>query len=471
MGSRRAGVVLLGTFSLTAGFLAVMRAAGDPAVSGGGTWVLPLTLGGLIALALPRGRRTGAGSEVGDAIVAGCLSPTIGVIILRLLLTPALDDRTAWYAVPVLLLGAAIAVRDAWCATRADDVGGVAARLIRQLGGWTLTALGLVLMARASDLPAMAALALGAVSLLLTGLALGGTLVALAIWAAHWAAGSPRLDRLGGLLHRMPASGSALLIGFWSLLALPPGLGFAGLWLLAHAVLAAPRTGVLPAWGIALTLAALALAAALSLAAMLRLVGVAYLGRPRAPRGSAAEEVPGPARAVLFALTGLTVLVALLPGLIPGRVAGPALRLLNGGTAPELVSVLGLGAGRTGYVPLGLAVLVAVVAVPACWFRGPSGSDDHATRPWTGGFAPPPPWLPYGDPLTQLSPDTFIRSPSIARWLPVGMGEWIMRRPADAAARPRTRSPTARPAPVILPWLVAGAFLPLLVWLLAHGRS
>ncbi len=75
----------------------------------------------------------------------------------------------------------------------------------------------------------------------------------------------------------------------------------------------------------AVVAALMAMAAALAAAAAVRLIGVAFLGRPRTPRAAAAEEAAPAAR---WAMIGLAALVgaarsAARPG--PG-LAGPALR-------------------------------------------------------------------------------------------------------------------------------------------------
>src|SRR5690348_4388343 len=75
------------------------------------------------------------------------------------------------------------------------------------------------------------------------------------------------MERLGGLIHRMPQTAVAFLVGCAAISALPPLNGFASEWLTFQAILVSPE---LPDWGLKLMIPAvgalLALAAALAAA-------------------------------------------------------------------------------------------------------------------------------------------------------------------------------------------------------------
>ena len=106
------------------------------------------------------------------------------------------------------------------------------------------------------------------------------------------AVGALELDRLGGLLRRMPWTGGAFLVGAMAIAGLPPLNGFASEWLTLQALLHVPaygrrrRTASLGA----VALAALAATAALAVFCFVKVVGLVLLGPPRragrAPRRS-----------------------------------------------------------------------------------------------------------------------------------------------------------------------------------------
>src|SRR4030095_9705392 len=92
------------------------------------------------------------------------------------------------------------------------------------------------------------------------------------------------MEHLGGLIHRMPQTAFAFLVGCVAISALPPLNGFVSEWLTFQALLLGPH---LPAWGLKLLVPALgallALSAALAAACFVKAFCVTFLGRPRAP--------------------------------------------------------------------------------------------------------------------------------------------------------------------------------------------
>src|SRR5690606_14643910 len=104
--------------------------------------------------------------------------------------------------------------------------------------------------------------------------------------------GERNMEKLGGLIHRMPATSFVFLVGCVAISALPPLNGFVSEWLTFQAVLQSPD---LPQWGLKLMVPAigglLALAAALAAACFVRAFGITFLGRPRSPVAETARDV------------------------------------------------------------------------------------------------------------------------------------------------------------------------------------
>src|SRR5207237_8182416 len=101
------------------------------------------------------------------------------------------------------------------------------------------------------------------------------------------------IERLGGLIHRMPVTAATFLVGAAAISALPPLNGFASEWLVFQAIL---NGTVLPQWLLKFALPVvrliLALAAALAAVRFVPAYGIVFLGRPRGSQAAAAEEVP-----------------------------------------------------------------------------------------------------------------------------------------------------------------------------------
>ncbi len=412
-------------------FAAVHTAPPGPARATLAVLVAVIGLGALLGLA-PLHRWVvpahGALPAPAAALLSGGLLPTALYALLRIVLDLGAPAAPLAAGVPLLLGGAASVLLGGWGACRATELDAAAASGTLRQTGMAAFALGMVAVGRAADLPDVAALALSAVLLLAAMQAVCGTLGVLAASAICRQAGTRRLDRMGGLAHRMPVSTAGLLAGLAGLTGVPPAPGFAALFLLVQAVLVGPRTDGL---GMPLLLAALilvlALGSVLAAAATVRLVGTACLGRPRVPRAAASDEVPVAARPALLGLAGFTVLLGVLPGPVVRLLSGGAIRDFTGGAAAAHLGWLKLtpGAGSPGYAPLPLMVLLLLTIGSAVWvLRRHARRDARVAPVWQDGFAPPPPWLPFGDPVTQWNGAVFLpptppawRWPAVRRWL------------------------------------------------------
>ncbi|MBI3839302.1 MAG: oxidoreductase [Planctomycetia bacterium] len=100
------------------------------------------------------------------------------------------------------------------------------------------------------------------------------------------------LDRLGGLLKRMPWTGSAILIGSVAIAGLPPLNGFASEFVLYRACF--NREGLLAALSTSIpcvaVIGSLALIGGLAAFAFVRVFGIAFLGEPRTPHAAGARS-------------------------------------------------------------------------------------------------------------------------------------------------------------------------------------
>src|SRR4029077_10063995 len=120
------------------------------------------------------------------------------------------------------------------------------------------------------------------------------------------ATGERNMEHLGGLIHRMPKTAVAFLIGCMAISALPPLNGFVSEWLTFQAILVSPQ---LPQWGLKLVIPAvgalLALAAALAAACSVKAFGVTFPGRALTIAAEAAKEVDAFQLVAMFVLGAL----------------------------------------------------------------------------------------------------------------------------------------------------------------------
>ena len=343
-----------------------------------------------------------------DAAPAAAVCATVAIYLpMRLLIDPSVPPLPVWASLVPLLAGGLAVLPGALFALFGATPQAVLSSLAGQQLGMAAIGIGVALLARVVDRPDLVLLALQAGWLWTVGHALLQALGLLGARAVETASGTRLLGRLGGLVHFMPLTTASMGAGMFGAAMLPPGLGFAALWLLIQALLGLAKIGGL---GLQLLVAVVALAVALTAGlvpiALLRLFGVAFLGRPRTPRTSVTEEPKPPLRAVLPALAGLTLLLGVFPGLTLGP-AAPALDRLAGGNAVPTPMLLALRAGAQapGYSPIAVGLLLALVAGPAVWVLRQREKRREAA--WSGGFEPPPRWLPFGDPATQYGPASF----------------------------------------------------------------
>jgi hydrogenase-4 component B len=221
--------------------------------------------------------------------------------------------------------------------------------------------LGASLVFRDIGQPTWSAIAFAAALLHALNHALFKGLLFLGAGAFNRAVGSLELDRLGGLLRRMPWTGATFALGAMAIAGLPPLNGFVSEWLTLQSLL---HLGVASHLGVALTgaLATTALAgtAALAVYCFVKVIGLVLLGSPRRPECETASEVPVGMRASMVFLAGACVVLGVLPALLVPTLAslGPGHVTLRTGAA---LDIPGTGSLPTLALAVALVVIVGVL--------------------------------------------------------------------------------------------------------------
>lgn len=123
------------------------------------------------------------------------------------------------------------------------------------------------------------------------------------------------LNRMGGLLKRLPRTGATMVLGAVAISGLPPLGGFASEFLIYSSAVGVsfPTQFATAAFSI-LVIAGLSLIGALAVYAFAKLVGIALLGEPRSREAEHAHEVSPSMYWPMVALGLLCVAVGLFPG-------------------------------------------------------------------------------------------------------------------------------------------------------------
>jgi formate hydrogenlyase subunit 3/multisubunit Na+/H+ antiporter MnhD subunit len=310
--------------------------------------------------------------------------------------------QPTWSAsVIVLFLGGVTAVMGILYAMMEKDLKRLLAYSTIENVGIIFAGLGLALAFQANGMRLAAALAFTAALFHVLNHSLFKSLLFFGAGAVLTATGERDMEKLGGLIHRMPSTSFAVLVGCIAISALPPFNGFVSEWLIFQAVLQSPE---LPQWALKITVPAvgalLALAAALAAACFVKAYGVAFLGRPRSPAAETADEVDRYSLAAMFILAALCLLAGILPGLVIDALS-PITTEILGGRMPiqaneAWLSIAPIAESRSSYSGLLVMIFITISASLAVFFIHRFAS--HALRrgpAWGCGFSDPTPAAQY----------------------------------------------------------------------------
>jgi len=335
-----------------------------------------------------------------SALMSGVMTKVAIYAFIRIVFD--LAGALPWWSGALLLaVGSLSAVLGVLQALMQDDTKRLLACSTIENIGIIFIGLGLALAFRADGMAAAAALAMTAALLHVLNHSFFKSLLFFGAGAVLTATGDRNMDRLGGLIHRMPVTSFLFLAGCMAISALPPLNGFVSEWLTFQAVLQSPD---LPQWALKVMVPAagglLALAAALAGAAFVKTFGITFLGRPRSTEAANAKEVD---RFSLSAMT-LLALLCLIAGIVPGfimdavapitrNLAGAALPLQS--KLPWLTIVPSFESGSS-YNGLLIFLFIAFSSLLAVWAIHRFAS--HAIRrapAWDCGFPDPSPATQY----------------------------------------------------------------------------
>jgi len=245
------------------------------------------------------------------------------------------------------------------------------------------------------------------------------------------ATGERDMEKLGGLIHRMPQTALAMLIGCVAISALPPFNGFVSEWLTFQAILLSPQ---LPTWGLKLIIPAvgglLALAAALAAACFVKLYGISFLGRARTAAASEATEVDAFSLVTLFGLAAFCLVAGILPGLFIDALA-PVATAMVGNSMPQQsglqwLTIVPIAESRSSYNGLLLFAFVLLSGSIASLAIHRLASDRFRRAPaWDCGFPDPNPAIQYtassfSQPIRRVFGSTIFAAREIGEMPPPG---------------------------------------------------
>jgi len=312
-----------------------------------------------------------------------------------------LPEPVWWWSMVVLLVGGPTATLGVLYALMQRDIKRVLAYSTIENIGIIFTGLGLALAFKAEGLDWVAALAFTAAMLHVFNHALFKSLLFFGAGAVLGSTGERDMEKLGGLIHRMPKTAFAVLVGCVAISALPPFNGFVSEWMTFQAILLSPQ---LPNWGLKLIIPAvgglLALAAALAAACFVKLYGISFLGRPRSDVAASAHETDRFSLAAMFALAALCFVAGILPGLFIDALA-PVSEAMVGNVMPhqtglDWLTIVPIAQSRSSYNGLLVFLFAALSGMAAATAIHRLASDRLRRAPaWDCGYPDPNPAIQY----------------------------------------------------------------------------
>jgi hydrogenase-4 component B len=307
----------------------------------------------------------------------------------------------AWPGLVVMGAGALTAAIGILYAMSERDIKRFLAYSTIENTGIIVTALGAAMIFHAYRQPALDAFLLIAGLYHVANHGCYKTLLFLEAGVVEHATGTRNMDRLGGLVHRLPRTAVIAFTGTLGIAALPPLNGFVSEWLIFQGLFQGFRTGSdLIAILIVLAAAMLGLTGGLAIYAFVRGFGIPYLGMPRTRQAAAAREggqpLAGPgllAVACVALAVGAPVVLAALSRMartVTGVSLGPLL-------LPGKLTVIPAHADFSAFSPTYLAIfLVAACAVPALiYLAGRPRAASVSVPVWDGGIVSFKPRMQY----------------------------------------------------------------------------
>ncbi len=342
-----------------------------------------------------------------SALMSGVMTKVAVYGFVRIVLD-LLGPPVWWWGAVVLTFGGITAVLGVLYALMQHDLKRLLAYHTVENIGIIFIGLGLALSFQANDMRSAAALALTAALLHVFNHSVFKSLLFFGSGAVLTATGERDMERLGGLIHRMPLTAFAFLVGSTAISALPPFNGFVSEWLTFQAILLSPK---LPQWMLKFLAPAigamLALSAALAAGCFVKAFGVTFLGRPRTNVAQQAKETDVFSLTAMFALALLCLIAGVVPGYFIDALAPVAQQLL-GAQLPEQrqldwLTIVPIAESRSSYNGLVLFILIAASAWLAAYVIHRWASRAlRRSAAWDCGF-------PDASPSTQYTADSFAQ--------------------------------------------------------------
>lgn len=304
-----------------------------------------------------------------SALMSGVMIKTgiYGFIMIGL---DTLGQCPEWWGITVIVVGSVSAVVGILYAIMESDIKRMLAYSSIENIGIIMLGLGASLVFRSKGLNALSSLALLAALYHVLNHSIFKGLLFLSAGSVLHGTQTKDMEKMGGLLKKMPYTGLFFLIGSVSICALPPFNGFVSEWLTYQSLLFGFETSstlakiITPLGG-----AALALTGALAGAGFVKVFGISFLGLPRSEHSANAHESSSPMIWAMGFLAVLCLLYGVFPGIVIDNLLSPVVLSVTGSQmVPAKAGMFGYAVNFATYTPALALTLMLVAFVFAVMF-------------------------------------------------------------------------------------------------------
>ncbi|HCE46551.1 MAG TPA: hydrogenase [Lentisphaeria bacterium] len=319
-----------------------------------------------------------------------------------------LGDPPLWWGVTLIIIGASSGILGILFALAQQDIKRLLAYSSVENVGIIALGIGMGLVGISCGEPVVAILGFAGGLLHVINHCIFKGLLFLGAGAVMHETGTGRIEDMGGLVKKMPATGICFMTGSASICGLPPFNGFVGEFLIFLSALFGITTGMIPLSSCSLVvIIALALIGGLATACFSKAVGIIFLGEPR-------SACTGHARDPDTAMTVPMIILAVLCLVI--GLSGASAAVMTG-TTVSTVSGLSMTACATGlkaaaYPLTAIAMLSSLLIILGGFLftlrrSMPRGHIESKGPTWDCGYAKPEARMQYtsssfSQPITHL---------------------------------------------------------------------
>lgn len=301
-----------------------------------------------------------------------------------------LGTGPAWWGIVIMAAGTLSAVVGIMLGVIQNDTKRFLAYSSVENMGIICVGIGASLYFQSASQPVLGALALTATLYHVFNHSVFKSLLFMCTGAMLKATGTRNVSTLGGLIHRMPWTSTAFLIGGMSLASLPPFAGFMSEWALLQSVLHLvfdSEGALIKAFG-AGVVAMLGFSGAIAAVAIVKHFGTAFLAKPRSEAAANAKEVSVSMRAGMYMLVVLSMILGICPGYVTLLTNAVTNRYFDATIAGDMILYVPFAPQQVQSVSMGLVAIVffVLLVLIAGFIRLKYGKSQYTLEDvWTCG--------------------------------------------------------------------------------------